>query len=244
MKQIFTYVGYIATLLGLIWTVIKMYNFYVKPKQKLGYSCKDCNIVDSNSSLLYKLPCELGYKYELKLHTIFNNNEQNNEEIKEIEDIYAINLEIKNIGNKIIKGEDFYQNDKLGFAINYRFLCASVLDKTLEYINPKLKINKDYVDIEFDSLKPKDSIYLSILFSSEPYSYSNFIKGKTEEIDKIPPIDSYTSKHFSAEFSRDWMYVKEGFKTLYKATFIQMFVYMILSSALILIIICLLSKIL
>lgn len=220
LKNFFTIIGGISTIIGLPIVITKLKETLKKPKQKLGFSCVGTYIIESSCDCKYSTTHNyLSKKYKLKIETTstYSNNETETN-VEDIENLYSLQLEFKNIGTKIIKGNDFYKNEQLGFNVETGFICASIRNETPKYINPKINIDNGVVNISFDSIKPNDSIFISILYNKKPFIIRNFVSGKTEDIDNIYPINTKTIKFLSLfSENEDIMYIKEGLNILFKS---------------------------
>lgn len=191
----------IFSVMGGIWSLMQIVSWFEKrQKQKMGISYSIHPVV---SGTLYYQNYEL-FKYvtkkEVKIKTSrlsFDNQIVSEEQ--EPNKLYVEEIEFKNIGKKVISGTDFFDNDKLGLKNNTEILCISVLEKTPSYINTKIEITEERININFDKIKPNDSIFLSILKENNFFfKTKNDFLGQTNDINKFYPLDVYTcDKTFS-----------------------------------------------
>ncbi len=103
---------------------------------------------------------------------------------------------ITNTGNKELKLEDFYENDKLGFELSNAAVAITVNSRTKKYINASTVYNdKNLVHINFDTIEPEDSIVIDII-SLRKLDYTN-LYGKTKYFDAPKKYNKYAYKHDS-----------------------------------------------
>lgn len=97
--------------------------------------------------------------------------------------LYSNKIIIKNTGSTPITYNDFYKNDKLGFS-NSRSIVSVMVNAstTRKYIDTKLNVNENFINIEFDTIEPKDFIELNVI-SYQSMEYCE-LTGKTKDFDK------------------------------------------------------------
>ncbi len=229
IEKIFTYIGYLSTFLGVILLILKITNFF-NQKAKIGLSYNKLRL--SCNNLLYQKNIDKEFINKLILETSYQINENKIE--KKYNDPIYIELRqynFKNIGKKIIKGNDFYNAEKLGIIIDSNFICAGINNITPNYINASINVLKDKIEINFDVLKPNDIIsILVIVYNEYNFECSHSVLGKSEDINKIIPLDIYTADEFyklSSFFEKEKLYYKEGIKLILKSIFFPFFCFLL-----------------
>ena len=123
-------------------------------------------------------------------------------------------IEIMNIGNGALQGTDFFNNSKLRIE-NCNFYVGFIDNTfTKPYINARIEKYEDsayYID--FDYLKPNDSIYISFISDKQTCASYTIVKGETKEFES--PISCYEN---SALIKRNQI----------KFFFVNMFIFLVL----------------
>lgn len=196
IKEIFEIVGYISTSLVSVWTLIQIYKSIFTKKEKLGYTYRKINVLNYENEPFTK-------KYEddiISVSPILKYNYKD-ETTKDVElnlktHVVAHQYVFKNIGRVKIEGKQFYKTEKLGLK-SRDILFATVNKETKKYINPKLIIDKEKLEIDFEVLDPGDEISITVL--TQNCSLYMDILGKTDNIKKIEPIDYSTLRETCLE---------------------------------------------
>lgn len=216
--SIFKYIGYISVLLGILVSLVKLYQVFFKSYQKLGFSCQEFTLIQDKDKVIYndQNPQYIS-TYKLCLERSYKNyNDETTVDNIEPKDLYVYKIEIKNIGKKNIEYKNFYNAEKLGFNINSNIIATIVNAQTPKYINASVQINGDVANIDFDILKPNDSIYITLVTLHKILS-NDLLFGKTDDINKITAMDTDTANLFlgsSNYWAKDRLYIKEGIKKL------------------------------
>ena len=151
--SIFKYIGYISVLLGILVSLVKLYQVFFKSYQKLGFSCQEFTLIQDKDKVIY--------------------NDQNPQYIS-----------------------------------TYK-LC---LERSYKNYNDETTV----ANIDFDILKPNDSIYITLVTLHKILS-NDLLFGKTDDINKITAMDTDTANLFlgsSNYWAKDRLYIKEGIKKL------------------------------
>ena len=221
MIKITTIIGTLSTIFCGIWAFIQIYNKIFKPSTKLGFKYNEIEIFNDKYELLFKKLTGIKYTYEIELTTKFIDNTGNIlTENCDNKNVIAYNYEFINIGKTNIKGEDFYPAERLGIKSNSEAFGVMINKKTQDYINAKIiKFDNNKIEIDFDTIKPNDSLCVTVL-STDMFNI-NIPEpiGKTDKINKIIPLDLITMKKFRNNLlniiQKESLYIKESFK-IYK----------------------------
>lgn len=221
MDKIFNILGILSSILGVVWTSVKLYNFFVKPKQELKFFCNVISVFDRSDKLYYKYDPEQYYNYKLALEvtrqTEYKGEIEKKKTIEDCKSLYVYEIGIKNTGKKNINSSDFYQADKLSLKLDRDTIAISISEKTPKYINASvLNFTEKEAIIAFDSIEPSDCIYISLISLGKVYS-SNLISGKTNYIKRIKALDTKTAEicYGSLDFfEKELLRIKEGFKQI------------------------------
>ena len=150
-----------------------------KQTSKLIYFIRQYPCFPENTQFVYQP--EMLYTKDLKLFLDTLNNDENFSNLKRL-NIYQI--EIMNIGSCAIQGADFFNNSKL--RIENCDFYVGFIDNTFTkpYINVKIEKYEDYAYyIDFDYLKPNDSIYISFISDKQACASYTAVKGETKDFD-------------------------------------------------------------
>lgn len=190
-------IGNISTTLVAIWSGLQIYNHVVKQKQKLGIRFKSSEISntkdylkfykDSNPEFLSDLFIEYPSPYH---HSCDKPNYRDN-----FSSLNIYQIEFKNIGKTIISGNDFFEAEKLGVKTPFSLAISPIIEETTpEYIDAKVTLdNEKNVIIDFQDIKPGDSIYLTLISSNSLNFNANSFRGKTKKFDTFKALDYSTA---------------------------------------------------
>ncbi|MBR2068306.1 MAG: hypothetical protein IJ877_00960 [Candidatus Gastranaerophilales bacterium] len=219
----FKKVGYLASIVTILAFFVTCYTIFYHPIQKLGFICHETEIIKDPEILIFKERDTQTWSYRLFVNETYQDFSKNwITREKNIKNLYAYKIQIKNTGKKDIRYSDFYEADRLSLNLHEPVVAISIGAETPKYINVKIKNFKmNSAEINFDTIKPNDSIYLTVISLGKFYSSDNIVSGKTKEIDNIKALDYQTADLFynSSEYwNRELMYIKEGCNLIKKSS--------------------------
>ena len=165
--------GIIGTFLGVLGIVFAfVFYFKGKRKKKLIYNTESTVLISENLS-----------SYE-NLRISYND--------KEITTLNSTTIKIKNIGNDIIEPNDFVPSTPIIIKVNGSFLLQDPTKYKIQRKNYKNivsleKKKENEIKVNFDFLKPKDEIQITVLHTGE-VSISGDLKQGT--------VKNYSSKKY------------------------------------------------
>lgn len=224
--NIFNIIGTLSTIIVGLWSLVQLYNFFVKPKQELRFFYNEICAFNRDSKIYYKSSTEDIFNSLLSPEIFQIKNKEKN-----IEELYVYEFGIINTGNKPISSNEFYPAAKLGLNLNSHTIIVSISNKTPKYINAKIsKFNKEFAIIDFDSIEPKDCIYVSIL-SLGKLNLKEVISGQANSIKKIKAFDTKTARECYSSLSyweNQRLQIKEALKQIIETNLFWNILYIIL----------------
>lgn len=156
---------------------------------KLGYDIKSFSCFPEK---IQYVTAEGDYKTK-EIKEFLDRLKENSEKFSKLKKLIIYQIEIKNIGNEIISASDFFENAKL--RVNCCDLYLGFVDSYLtpQYINAHIEKWDNYeFYIDFDCIKPNDSMYISFISDKAYINYFIKVLGKTKTF-KCPIPISYKS---------------------------------------------------
>lgn len=175
-----------------LFNIQKYKNEHEKQNSKLIYYIRQYSCFPGQAEFVYQPDMIRTENLKLFLDTL-NNNEKCNNNLKRL-NIYQI--EIMNIGNCAIQGTDFFNNSKLRIE-NCNFYVGFI-DSTFTkpYINAKIVKYEDYAYyIDFDYLKPNDSIYISFISDQQTCASYTIVTGETKDFESLVSYHEKSALH-------------------------------------------------
>lgn len=231
--KLFQIINLIFGIIGAIGVIIQIKNSF-EQKQKMGVSYAVYPVITGQT---YSPPVEIDQNTILKeifiKETYLDWDEQEKSKNEKITQLFVEQIEFKNIGKKNINGSDFFENDRLGVKNSSNILQVSISNQTPSYINAKIEFTKEKINVNFDIIKPGDSIYLCIVCLDNFRFYtSDFFSGQTKEINKLYPLDVNTyHKYICNNISYCYLeslYLKNVWNNLRKMSFFYFFPFILL----------------
>ncbi len=229
VKKIFEIVGYISTCLVSVWTLVQIYKSIFTKKEKLGYTYRKIDILNYENEFFTKKYADDVISVFPMLKYTYKDGTTKDVDLNLKTHVVAYQYVFKNIGSVKIEGKQFYQTEKLGLK-SRNILFATVNKETQKYINAKLIIDNEKLEIDFEVLDPKDEISITVL--TQNYLLDMDILGKTDNIKKIEPIDFITLREkglYSVSFFYGELLIFKAILNILKNSFIFWFFMLIIS---------------
>lgn len=163
IKRVSTIIGLVALIVTSILYIISIKEklFISHSKPELRYRIKFFQILDRekiqpNSYGEWYLQCK---------------NKDNEIRNMHIANIQYFEIEIKNIGNKIMTSNDMHKNNPLRITDCYNLIGACIARQTPSYIGARLDDTCEGCDIliKFDRINQNDSVFIKLLFYRNSY---------------------------------------------------------------------------
>lgn len=194
MKKCLTYVTSFLAAISVIFTIVltgsQIYDKFVIKKAVLKYHI-DCTVIIDDQTITFFPLKEINFSLQKTIIDDASNTTKN------ISNMQYCKLILKNTGNSPIKYNDFYNSERLGIIFSDTVTPIGMYideKQTPQYINFKIsKLINNQALFDFDTIEANDSVILGILFNNSFNDLRDgrmILRGRTEDFDKIKPLDS------------------------------------------------------
>lgn len=161
------------------------------PVLKYKMTCLD--ILDKNSRFEPYVFKGNGYEERYSFTKIKTTTSKKKKDLSEpLKTLTLCRIDIKNIGRAKFDYESFTDNSGLKIKMLKGNLIGVSVSKNAGIV-PRIKINKQLIDIIFDEIMPNSGFTLNLLFENPVCNYDFEIIGKSDFFNRIEPIDYETA---------------------------------------------------